>query len=185
MNDDELAARLGEALRPDATPPPAERVEALRTLAASEPSGHRIAELRRQAEATVPRRISIPAVAAVVALLLVLGVGSVVVATRGPTIPREPVTLLEVPPTVEADAELIAHTWGTELILEVSGLADGEVFTVAFMGGDGVAVSAGSFIGIGERPLHCELNAAILREDAVAFEITDRSGTVVIAADLP
>ena len=51
--------------------------------------------------------------------------------------PTEPLVLSGVPDGVQAQASLINHTWGTEVLLDVRDLPPGEVFAVALDGRDG------------------------------------------------
>ena len=52
------------------------------------------------------------------------------------------VSLRVLPAAVEAQAGLVRHTWGTELDLQASGLADGGTYTVVFLTRDGTQVPA-------------------------------------------
>ena len=85
---------------------------------------------------------------------------------------------------VQASADLVAHTWGVEIKLAATGLADGEPFTVQVRTDDGETVDAGAFLGTGERRLLCNLNASVLRPDATAFTVLDASGAQVLTARL-
>ncbi len=82
------------------------------------------------------------------------------------------------------DGAVVAHTWGTEVILEMEGLEDGEFYTVAVEPEDGEPVSAGTFIGDADLPVECVLNGAVLREDARAVSVTDSEGNVVLRSEL-
>ncbi len=85
----------------------------------------------------------------------------------------------------EIDADLVAHTWGTETILEATGLEVGATYSVVLIGSDGTEFSAGEMLG-STVPIHCRLNAAVLRQDAVRLEIREANGdAVAAAADLP
>lgn len=99
--------------------------------------------------------------------------------------PTESVALGTVAAGVDATADLVAHTWGTELKLVADGLRPGEVYSVRFVARDGTEVGAGTFIGVSDRPIVCDMNAALLRADATAFVITDTGGETVLHADLP
>lgn len=96
---------------------------------------------------------------------------------------REPIEVVEAVAGVQADGALIAHTWGTELVLTATGLRDGATYDVAFRRGDGTSVPSGTFIGDASKPVVCRLNAALLREDADALTIT-RAGEVVMTSEL-
>lgn len=92
------------------------------------------------------------------------------------------VKLRVVPAAVQAQAGLVRHTWGTELDLEASGLADGGSYTVVFLTRDGARVPAGSFLGTGSRPLHCRVNAAVSLDAATEVQVTDDRGELVMDA---
>jgi len=96
----------------------------------------------------------------------------------------EPISVDVSRPGIEATAGLVAHTWGTELKLEASGLRNGGTYRVSFTDDDGRRAPAGTFIGTGDEPVVCNLNAAMLRPDARSVEITDAQGNVVVSADL-
>ena len=85
---------------------------------------------------------------------------------------------------VQASADLVAHTWGVEIKLSASGLPEGQPFSVQVRTSTGRLVDAGAFLGTGERTLLCNLNASVLRPDAVGFVVLDRNGGEVLAADL-
>ncbi len=98
-------------------------------------------------------------------------------------LPLEPVALEEIAPGLDVSADLVPHTWGVEVQLAGTGFADGEVFRVAVTDDDGRAVSAGEFVGVGARPMRCNLNSSVLRDDAVAFEVFDADGVVVLRSE--
>ena len=101
-----------------------------------------------------------------------------------PEVPLEPVAFSEVSPGVEAEADLIAHTWGTETRLIASGLNDGQTYRVMLRSEDGDRVPSGAFIGTGDEPVECNLNAALLREDATKLVVRAADGELVLSADL-
>ena len=45
---------------------------------------------------------------------------------------------------------------------------------------EGREVSAGEFVGVGAAELRCNLNSSVLRADAVAFEVVDADGDLVV-----
>lgn len=96
----------------------------------------------------------------------------------------EEVELVGEPADVEIDGALIAHTWGTETVLEVDGLEVGEGYAVVLVSDDGAEFDSGSFLG-SEVLIECRMNAAIMREDVVRLEIRHEDGDVVTGADLP
>lgn len=124
------------------------------------------------------RRLSVTAAAAAVVVAATLGY--VVGADDG--IPREPVALRVLDPTVQASADLVPHTWGMEVELTASGFARGETYLVTIVADDGRTSSAGEFIGIGEREMLCKLNSSILRAEAASVQVAAPDGTVVLDA---
>ena len=97
----------------------------------------------------------------------------------------EPVAFSGAPPGVEAEASLIDHTWGTETVLVASGLEDGQTYELTLRDEDGGAVPSGAFIGTGDKPIECRMNAALLREEATGLEVRTAEGDLVLDADLP
>jgi len=97
----------------------------------------------------------------------------------------EPVPF-SVAPGVEVDGNLFAHAWGTEIRLVVSGLRNGQTHKVTLVSEDGERVNAGTFIGIGDKPLRGTFNAALLRKEADRLEVrTTPGGELVFFAKLP
>ncbi|GMA29632.1 hypothetical protein [Arenivirga flava] len=88
------------------------------------------------------------------------------------------------PESVEIDAALVAHTWGTETVLTVEGLDAGDAFTVVVVGEDGEEVESGTFLG-STVPIECRLNAAVLREDVAAVAIRAIDGGQIAVAEVP
>lgn len=88
-------------------------------------------------------------------------------------------------PRVSATAGLVAHTWGTEIRLVASGLADRGTYRVTVLGRDGTRFAAGAFLGTGARPVTCSLNAAVLAPATRGFEVVDADGAVVLRSDFP
>ncbi|MGI8901958.1 MAG: hypothetical protein ACR2HA_13735 [Nocardioides sp.] len=86
-------------------------------------------------------------------------------------------------PDVTAAADLVAHTWGVEVKLRATGFDEGARYRVAVIGRDGSRSSAGEFVGTGAREMSCNLNSAMLRDDAVGFVVRDRAGSVVARSD--
>lgn len=84
--------------------------------------------------------------------------------------------------TIEAD--LVAHTWGTEAVVDASGLDVGATYAIVFIGTDGTEFSAGEMLG-SSVAIHCRVNAAVLREDVARLEIRDAAGAPVAAAEVP
>ncbi len=124
-------------------------------------------------------------VAACAAALLV-GVCAGVLAGHTAFAP-DPVPLENVATTVhdgrvEAEAELVPHTWGVEIRLTGTGFTEGRTYRAALFDEDGGTHPAGEFVGVGGDPMVCNLNSALLREDAVGFEITDERGEPVVSS---
>lgn len=195
-------APLAEALRlvdPDAlatvpVPPPGlgdrivEQVSAERSLVqARARRAERRAALHRQT-----RRLTATAAAAVL-VLAALGIGTAVgrstapdlTAAPKPKLPTEQISLrtLDAGVTLES-AVVVAHTWGVEAVFEARGLDAGEVYRAAFRSEDGRMLPAGEFLGVGDKPLICNMQSALQRDDATQFVVTDEDGKTVLIADL-
>jgi len=186
-----LAPGLGASAWRDDEPSPAlEEAVLASTARTSEASA-------ASAGPSAPRRLGL--VAAAVALVAVgaggaLGVQQLAsdapdddLAVQGPpgTLGAvEPVAFAADDDPADVDAALVAHTWGTEAVLDVEGLPPGQVYDVVFLDADGSEVSAGAFLG-STVEIHCSVNAAILREDVRVLRIQLPDGTVVRSAELP
>ena len=96
----------------------------------------------------------------------------------------EPVPF-SVAPGVEVEGNLIAHAWGTEIRLIVSGMRDGQTYRVTLVSENGERVNAGTFIGIGDKQLRCTFTAALLRKEADRLEVRTSGGELVFFAKLP
>ncbi|MBC8092422.1 MAG: hypothetical protein H7Y15_10880 [Pseudonocardia sp.] len=101
-------------------------------------------------------------------------------APRSPAVPLETVAVREAVPTVDATAQLVPHTWGTEIKLVGSGFEEGDVYTVSVTAVGGRRVGAGEFLGTGDAEMRCNLNSSVLRPDATGFQVLAADGTVVI-----
>jgi len=88
------------------------------------------------------------------------------------------------PSGVDIDGTLVAHTWGTETLLRVTGLTPNDAYGVVLVTADGEQLDSGSFLG-STVPIDCAMNAAVMREDVTSVEILDAAGTVVASAALP
>ncbi len=126
----------------------------------------------------------IPAVGlALAAAAAAVAVTMIAVHEDKPTIVAVPdVTVVD---GVTATAGLVDHSWGVEIKLEATGLADGERFEVWVIGQDGRAHEAGAFLGVEGTKIVCDMSSAVLLDDAASFRIVDDSGTEVIAAAMP
>ncbi|MGH3086483.1 MAG: zf-HC2 domain-containing protein [Rubrobacteraceae bacterium] len=134
------------------------------------------------------RRRKFVAGLAVAAALLAgaVGLGIFFSAPQGPPGlgEEEPIAFVGEPAGVSEEAFLVAHTWGTEVVLEVEGLEPGEVYAVDLRREDGDTASAGTFVGVEDAPVECRLNGAVLRQDVRAVAIKDSEGRVVMRTDL-
>jgi len=140
-----------------------------------------------------PRRQRALAWVGAVAAALVVLAGAVSILRPPPQEPvapgtlgaEEPITFAQAPPEAEVGyATIIAHTWGTELLFSVEGaFRIDEVYTVVFEQEDGALVPAGTFIG-DDIPIECELNGALLRQDAAAVTVLDPEGEPVLRSEL-
>lgn len=136
---------------------------------------HRRRRLRRATLATAAALVVI-----VVGLFAVL---PQIQELRGP--PQEPLAISAPASGVEAEGTLVAHTWGTEAKLLIEGLDDGQRYQVSFTREDGTTAPAGTFIGTEAQPVDCNLNAAVLREDATRLVVSTMDGETIAEADLP
>lgn len=142
------------------------------------------------------RRRWVAPLAAAACLTVGLGIGVVAmngIASIDPDTPTGPpgtlgaveqVDFTGEPAGVQVDGSLIAHTWGTEALLEIDGLTTGDSYSVVVVTRDGTRLEAGSFLG-SDVPIDCQMNAAVYRDEAASVEITDAGGAVVAAAALP
>lgn len=126
-------------------------------------------------------------------LLLVGGLGGSAISAVLDTPPDGPagalgaveeVTFPSIPDGTSFDAALVAHTWGTETVLEVDGLAEGDIFEVILVSEDGVELTSGTFFGA-EQTVICRMNAALMREDVSQLQIRDETGAVVVSSSVP
>lgn len=95
----------------------------------------------------------------------------------------EPISFVASASGARIDGEVVAHTWGTETILEIEGLPVGETFDVVLVDHDGREYASGTFLGSAAL-IECRINAAVLREDVVSVEIRT-SGEDVAVASIP
>ncbi len=135
----------------------------------------------------------LPAAAAAVVLLLVGGVAGALVADRGEQPPEgppgtlgavEPIAFDAEPEGVDIEASLVAHTWGTETVLDMDGWTEGARYQVLLVGSDGAVEDSGTFLG-SQVPVVCRMNGALLREQVDVVEIRDGEGRVVARSDVP
>jgi len=137
------------------------------------------------------RRLLLTGVGAAACLAVGAGLGALAVAPRDAVVEGPPGTLgavehldfTGVPAGVDLDADLVAHTWGTETVLVVDGLPVGDAFSVVVVDDRGQEFSSGAFLG-SEVPVDCRLNAAVLREHVAAVEVRGADGEVA-SAEVP
>lgn len=147
--------------------------------------GRVLAAVRAERRRAARRVWSLPLAAGLAAAVAGI-VAVVVLLPRAPAAPpQEQVAGVVALAGVTAEAALVNHTWGVEVKLVVTGLAAGEEYAVAVETLDGGRVGAGSFVGVADVPIRCNLNASVLRPDAAGFTVTDAAGEVVVTADLP
>lgn len=98
----------------------------------------------------------------------------------------EQITFADVPAGTTVDASLVAHTWGTETLLEIEGAALGETFEVLLVDHDGARYGSGSFIGT-EATVVCAMNAAVHRTpvDSPVTNVSRRTGRLPDPQALP
>lgn len=141
-------------------------------------------------------------VAAAVALLALGGVGGAVLtevvrdepldpsladAPEGPpgTLGAlEPIEFTGEPADVDISADLVAHTWGTETVLGMTGWEPGASFRLVLLDAEGDVAESGTFRG-SEVTITCRMNGELLREDVDVVEIRDADGAVVARSDVP
>lgn len=140
-------------------------------------------EAGRRRRTRVLRSAGAVLVAASVIVLMVIGVASLI--DRTPAAPTPEVVAVVVASdldSVSASAGLIAHTWGTEVKLQTTGLDDGATYQAVVLGVDDQEFPAGTFTGTGPNTINCNLQASVLRNDALGFQILDENGEVVISS---
>ena len=98
-------------------------------------------------------------------------------------VPLEAVAVTSEVDGVTADADLVDHTWGVEIKLNVAGLEDGATYTTTVRAGDR-EYPAGEFIGVAGVEIHCNMNSSVVRDDATGFTVWDSDGQPVLRADL-
>lgn len=141
-------------------------------------------EAARRRRSRVTRGVGALLVAASVALLIGLGVTSLLDRTPDAPVPEAVAVVVDSQlDAVTASAGLIAHTWGTEVKLRTTGLEAGATYRAVIIGADDVEFPAGTFTGTGPNPINCNLQSSVLRADAQGFQSLDQQGGVVISSD--
>jgi len=135
------------------------------------------------------RRPLLTVLGAAACLALGAGVGALVAAPRDTT-PEgpagtfgavEPIDFAGAPTGVRVEGDLVAHTWGTETLLTVTGLPVGTAFSVVVIDDEGGEHPSGAFLGT-EVEIDCQLNAAVTRDHVRSVEIRGADGEVAVAA---
>ncbi|MGN6695419.1 MAG: hypothetical protein ACTHN0_14680 [Aquihabitans sp.] len=181
MNDDELLGALGDALEPPDRPVPAEGLAAVRAQAAAARSGP--GPDVPVGDGASRRTVIVGSIAA--ALGAAAGIAGTVAATHGDDgdeqagPPTRPVEFSSVPSGTTVAGRTIDHTWGMELLLDVSGLPVDRDYTVTYAT-DAGPVSAGGFRSVAV-PMVCRFNGTALRAAVREIAIADQaSGDVVL-----
>lgn len=118
--------------------------------------------------------------AAAAAAAVVIGL-NLAAADPQPKVPLEAVQVVETA-DIEATANLIDHTWGVEVQLIANGLQPGGRYEVVVLGEDGEEYPAGAFVGT-DGEVRCNLNAAVLRDQAIGFVVRNESGEKVLSSE--
>jgi hypothetical protein len=181
-DDDELLARLGEAIDRPVPPVDPARVQAVRDAAAASSSPAApltpVAPLRSRRSVLGLGALAAGSAAAGIAV----GVGLTSLLDDDPTpVPLQPVSDLETAAGVTASASLIDHTWGLEVLLDVEGLAPGTPYRMVFVDRDGAPVDAGGFVGT-DGLMKCRNNGPILKADVARWVVTAPDGTEAVTA---
>lgn len=197
--DDELVDRLTEALRPIDRDPPAARTAEVRRLVDTEraragaaPTAPDQATPITSARTAAPRRggssrrdllLGGAAASAGVAL----GIAGMLATRDDPpeAPPTEAIKLAGAPAGVTATGALINHTWGVELLFDVTGLPVGRTYSVSYRSRTGEDLAVGGFRSVADVTMKCRFTGPVLRADAAAIEVRDLStDQTLLLADL-
>jgi hypothetical protein len=139
-----------------------------------------VASVRRErVQASRWRSVLVGALAAAAAFLLLIGVVAVATRSDGPA--GHHVAFATAPAGVEASADLTSTKWGTQVQLDVNGLAhDGDTYWLWLSTADGKRIAAGTFSGDGT----VQMAAALPLDKAARIWVTDASNAVVLDARL-
>lgn len=193
MNDDELLGALGDALEPPARPVPEAGLAAVRAAAAAaaangdhHPGDPHAGDHPGKATPSATRRnVVVGSIAAAVGIA-VGAAGAIVASTGGgaeddqaAAPPTQPVEFSVIPAGTTVSARTIDHTWGMELLLDVSGLPVDQDYTVTYAT-DAGPVAAGGFRSV-DVPMACRFNGTALRTAVTEIEVSDQvTGDVVL-----
>lgn len=175
--------------------PPVDLGDRIRGQVAAERELVQARERRTQRRSAVSRgtRRAVAAAAVVALGAGALGLGAAVGRSTAPGVQALPApsapsfekVALRTAAGLQAEtAELVPHTWGVEARFEGSGFAAGRVYRASFRTQDGRMVPAGEFLGTGAKALKCNMQSALLREDATGFVVVDDAGVQVLTASL-
>ncbi len=87
-------------------------------------------------------------------------------------------------PNVDIEGGLVAHTWGTETVLDMDGISERGPYEVVLVDRSGTELPSGTFLG-SDVTIECRMNAAVLRGDVTEIEIRSSDGSVLASAQLP
>ncbi|QII05201.1 hypothetical protein BH93_07260 [Rhodococcoides fascians A25f] len=87
-------------------------------------------------------------------------------------------------PNVDIEGGLVAHTWGTETVLDMDGISDRGPYEVVLVDRSGTELTSGTFLG-SDVTIECRMNAAVLRGDVTEIEIRSSDGSVLASSQLP
>ncbi|MBA3252157.1 MAG: zf-HC2 domain-containing protein [Geodermatophilaceae bacterium] len=141
-------------------------------------------EAARRRRTTLVRSLTGLAAAAALVVVAVLGVRAFT-GTEA-TAPVPTAVDVQVAPELDdvtATAGYVAHTWGLEVKLTTEGLDAGENFEAFVVAEDGAVVPAGTFVGVGENTMNCNLQSFVLLAEAAGFEIRDDQDQLVMSGD--
>ena len=138
------------------------------------------AERRTRRRRTTGARVLVGAAACLVLVATLLAGGRLLGEGPASPVPLEAVAVTSERAGVVARADLVDHTWGIEIKLVATGLPGGRPYRATVRGADGVDYPAGAFVGVDGVEVRCNMNAAVLRGDAVAFTVWDQSDRVVL-----
>lgn len=95
--------------------------------------------------------------------------------------PGDTTVQLAGPAGTSAVATLEAKPWGTEIVIEASGLAHGERLSVWLAGRDGTRAPTGDFRGQGGRTVRVVLASAVEIEQVATVGVSDSDGQTLLS----
>ena len=133
----------------------------------------------RRHEATRWRKVFVGGLAAAAVVAVILSIVALTLGSESGT--TQYVAFDQVPAGVAASAELRPASWGTQIDLEVAGLAgDNDVYWLWLSSEDGKRVAAGTFSGNGT----VHMAAALPLDETARVWVTDADDAVVLDAQL-